>query len=368
MNSDSLRRGFSLVESPAVSTREREAFTLVELLVVIAIIGILVALLLPAIQAAREAARRTQCVNNLKQLGLAAHNYIATKNGFLPGGLFQEVKTPGGQQGETFFVHLLPYMEEQAVYDKWDFTSRRNNSCTPGSSSPCSPDSPAGSLIQSLLCPSDNPAEKVCFFQNPVNSGGYNMAFPGYYGVTSYAGNHGTKSYFALDTSSGPAATDDGMFTTYGPSGVCYPPGGATNCKKYDQGIGLKTVTDGTSKTVLFGERYNEDPIFDAMNPTDRSGLLIHQWALWGWTGSLKGTGHATRSGWLEINRKTPESCRGGGGFTCQDERLTTWGSGHPGGANFIMSDGSAQFFEENMSVITLQAISTRNKAENTPN
>src|SRR5437763_14424728 len=99
----------------------RRGFTLVELLVVIAIIGVLVALLLPAIQAAREAARRTQCGNNLKQLGLALHNYISAKKDVLPGGYFQEFKTPGGYQGESFFVRLLPYLEEQAIYDRWDF-------------------------------------------------------------------------------------------------------------------------------------------------------------------------------------------------------------------------------------------------------
>src|SRR5213083_2700232 len=101
------------------SSRNR-AFTLVELLVVIAIIGILVALLLPAIQAAREAARRAQCTSQLKQLGLALHNYISAKKDTLPAGLYTETKTgASGNQGDTFFVRLLPYLEEQATYDRW---------------------------------------------------------------------------------------------------------------------------------------------------------------------------------------------------------------------------------------------------------
>ena len=96
--------------------RARRGFTLVELLVVIAIIGILVALLLPAVQAAREAARRTQCTNNLKQLGLAVHNYENTNKELPPGGL-----TPtGGSYGHSWWVRILPYIEQGNVYDKFD--------------------------------------------------------------------------------------------------------------------------------------------------------------------------------------------------------------------------------------------------------
>src|SRR5438046_1366420 len=108
----------------------KRGFTLVELLVVIAIIGILVALLLPAIQSAREAARRAQDMNNMKQLGLAPHNYLSAKKDVLPGGVFQEFKTPGGYQGESFFVYLMPYMENQIIYDRWDKVNRANNSAT----------------------------------------------------------------------------------------------------------------------------------------------------------------------------------------------------------------------------------------------
>src|SRR4051812_27995826 len=116
------RRGVESPEATPMTLRSRRirGFTLVELLVVIAIIGILVALLLPAIQAAREAARRAQCTSQLKQLGLALHNYISAKKDALPAGFNLAAN---GKEGESFFVRLLPYMEEQAIYDRWDFAT-----------------------------------------------------------------------------------------------------------------------------------------------------------------------------------------------------------------------------------------------------
>jgi prepilin-type N-terminal cleavage/methylation domain-containing protein len=346
-------------------SRQR-GFTLVELLVVIAIIGILVALLLPAIQAAREAARRTQCVSNLKQLGLAAHNYMSSKKDVLPGGMFQDSKAPF--QGETFFVYLLPYMEEQALFDQWDFTNRTNNSCSAGGS-PCNPNSPAGALINTIICPSDNPAEKVCFFNTPNSAAG--MAFRGYYGVTSYAGNHGTKNYYPEVSPTGPQSRDDGMFYIWAPpgatSGVCYTRPGTTPCVRHDKGVALKTVIDGTSKTLMFGEKYNEDPNFDAIPSSYRHGMLIHQFSLWGWTGGFRGTAHVTRSSgdFLQvINRQAPPSCASAGGYECQDERLMTWGSGHPTGVNMVLADGSSRFVTNSISPAMLTALSTRNGGE----
>ena len=115
-------RGFTLVELPAVSTRKRKAFTLVELLVVIAIIGILVALLLPAIQAAREAARRNQCKNHLKQLALAALLHEDTHK-FLPSGGWKDDYTAdanmgyGARQPGSWYFNVLAYTEEGSVHD-----------------------------------------------------------------------------------------------------------------------------------------------------------------------------------------------------------------------------------------------------------
>jgi prepilin-type N-terminal cleavage/methylation domain-containing protein/prepilin-type processing-associated H-X9-DG protein len=353
----------------SMKPKKSRGFTLVELLVVIAIIGILVALLLPAIQAAREAARRAQCTNHLKQLGLALQNYMSAKKDVLPGGMSQQHDTDlpahskgmGSYQGETFFVYLMPYMEEQAVYDNWKFTDRGKNSLTDTS--------PAAQLIPTLLCPSDNPAEKVVNIPASTQSG---AAFGGFYSITSYAGNGGTKNYYPTTTGCGAGAMDDGTFAIWAvaPStaGVCYVRPAPAPCYRHTRGITLKSVTDGTSKTILGGEKYNYDQIFDD-KLTSFSGLRIHQWSIWGWTGGFKGIGHVTRSGGDVpiINRQCPGSCATAPDVCCQDDRLKTWGSGHPGGANFVMTDGSTQFLTDSINPTTLTALSTRAGGEIPP-
>ena len=108
------------------SLRRRRAFTLVELLVVIAIIGVLVALLLPAVQSAREAARRSQCANNLKQLGLGAQNFHDTRHFLPPSRVDNFNPTPDTFDGVTWAVIILPFIEQQNYYDQWDVTRAYN--------------------------------------------------------------------------------------------------------------------------------------------------------------------------------------------------------------------------------------------------
>ena len=134
----------------------RRGLTLVELLVVIAVIGILVALLLPAVQAARESARRTHCANNLKQLAVAAHNYHDTRGSIPPA--FILVPTPSGSfaGGTTLWVELFPYLEEQNLQWAWDYSDYRNN--LRGGRNATS-----AHVIEVLLCPShprlENPVD-----------------------------------------------------------------------------------------------------------------------------------------------------------------------------------------------------------------
>jgi prepilin-type N-terminal cleavage/methylation domain-containing protein len=138
----------------SLSPIRRSAFTLVELLVVIAIIGILVALLLPAVQAAREAARRTQCSNNSKQIGIGMHNYHDTFKIFPPAGMLRAVNYNGGFPqnagmtglGLTWGAHLMPFIEQGTLYDKINFTVDWQDAANAGI---------WGANIPAYRCPSD---------------------------------------------------------------------------------------------------------------------------------------------------------------------------------------------------------------------
>ena len=148
----------------------RRAFTLVELLVVIAIIGVLVALLLPAVQAARESARRTQCTNHLRQLALAAQTFHDGNRAFPPG--VHQLRFPSAPQfrGVSLFVKLLPQLEQANLAQGWDEVDPLNN--TLGGTN-----AKTAQKLKMLLCPSD------FLPQNPIPSG------TTFYALTSYAGN-----------------------------------------------------------------------------------------------------------------------------------------------------------------------------------
>ena len=158
-----------------------------------AIMGTLAALMLPAIQSARESGRRAQCQNNLRQLGVAATNFETAQKGFPPGLQQSFFALAPVYRGSPLFVHLLPQLEETSRRQDWDFDDPQNNSV--GGLKPRT-----ATVLSVLVCPSD------LVDNNPVQFG------DPYYGLTSYGGNGGSRSYIAT------SSTADGIFHTTGPA------------------------------------------------------------------------------------------------------------------------------------------------------
>jgi prepilin-type N-terminal cleavage/methylation domain-containing protein len=328
-------------------------FTLVELLVVIAIIGILVALLLPAVQAAREAARRTQCLNNIKQLSLAALNHHDTRKSFPIG---MKMKQGLSLTESTFLIELLPYVEQDALHSQWNFTSPATNATNNVATSR------AATLIPGFVCPSDQ------FASNPYLMSGSPQAFPGttasgaapgYYSGTSYAGNYGEGSYY----------TQYSQFAIK-PNGIFFITGTDTTLKTglhslavshYDLSpIKMRMITDGSSNTLLVGEKFHEDEFFDTWTAAN-SGMKMHQVSAWAWAGGMKGAAHLFCSSRTGINQSTRDFTASRDNIQAQDRRFNAWGSGHPGVSGFAMCDGSATFILEDINQITLANLSVRN-------
>jgi prepilin-type N-terminal cleavage/methylation domain-containing protein/prepilin-type processing-associated H-X9-DG protein len=308
-------------------TRRRgQGFTLVELLVVIAIIGILIALLLPAVQAAREAARRVQCNNHLKQIGLAVHNYHDTHRVFPFGA--------GGTGNKYSAISLLlPFMEQTTLHDKINFSLPYTDPAN---------DSARLTEIPMLRCPSDLP--------NPLPATG---------GATNYMANKG--SGIVWNTATGPNAT------LPPPNGVFF----------MQSAIRFRDITDGTSNTAAFSERILADgsngivsPVADVFfhpgSPTTADEAvqmcdalditnLANQFPLF--MGSPWIDGQHT---YLHTDGPNSRSC----GFFLVLRANMPPSSRHPGGVNMLLSDGSVRFVSETIELATWRALGTRDGGE----
>ena len=327
----------------------RRGFTLVELLVVIAIIGILIGLLLPAVQQVREAARRTQCANNIRQLAIASHNYESAFGEFPPG-LEQEfisASQNSGFQGHSAFYYLLPFMEQDNLFNTFDRdVPRANRAFTVDAGL-------AGTPVATLLCPSDLlPSAPI-----PYPSTGTPEE---YYGGTSYRLNGGQRPIFST------SSTNDGMFMATGPNArkAATAPDGVE--------VTMGQIRDGSSNTVLFGEFYHFDPNFDTFTDAGwTSGSKIVGWSRWYPAGGDVGLANIMGGAFAPINYRIPWAHGEAGApgsrgawFIFQEQRLSSFGSGHPAGCNLAYGDGSTHFIAETISQNVLRQRCQRNDGE----
>ena len=331
--------------TPSIHRPGRGAFTLTELLVVIALVGILLGLMLPAVQGAREAGRRVQCMNQLHQLGIAASAHVSEAGQFPPGISQRFFNASVTYRGIPLFVYLLPFMEGRSLVAHWQYGDPMLNAVQGNNSN-------TAAIVPNLICPSDVIA------QNPIVFAGHGWT----YALSSYGGNGGTRSYFPS------SATVDGVFHTTGP---------ASEPAANQAAVRPENITDGLSHTLLFGERSHQDPNYKSFNAAGW-GELLDQWGWWAASTDRKMIGHVTMSGFVPINFQLPFSYSQRAGqnppadtyaqfqATWVDMRICAFGSCHPGGANFCFADGSGQFLASATDLGTLRALCTRAKSDNT--
>jgi prepilin-type N-terminal cleavage/methylation domain-containing protein/prepilin-type processing-associated H-X9-DG protein len=338
---DSKRRGLLLVERPSLSARKRAAFTLVELLVVIAIIGILVALLLPAIQAAREAARRSTCQNNLHQIGVALQSFHSARKVFPYGandGDCENGTPPREMMG--WRIQILPYLENQPLYDQLVPIAKasKGTACTKPEQRPWDLTPLQQTAVPEFMCPSDG---------GPTVRGVMDTWFgPEYAAVANYFGNAGPVASGPSDWGAPYVCghcvghfnclCDDGNNAGPNKRGFFHGhnPGGPGMLDLYANKISTNKVPDGTSMTIHVGETHWVDP------ESNRSGCFgnMHWMTTWGVSSVVWG-----------INDDYMAKL----GLTPQEHADLNYLVGcnfrslHPGGAHFLFVDGSVQFLTD---------------------
>jgi len=330
----------------------RRGFTLIELLVVIAIIGVLIALLLPAVQAAREAARRSQCVNNLKQIGIAMHNYHDVQGSFPMGWStypsWDRTCNSANSHNQTMFTSILPAMEQSTIWNAINFSFPAGSGggalylgVLPGPVQGTA----FSAKINNYICPSDFKKPEI-----PINpAGGVNNA----YSQSSYAGNAGTYDIFRWWY---------GCYTAGAPSNWIDPTGvfGVDFVNK------VADLRDGSSNTIMVGEtaRFKND-LDNNFNEYNRGA----------WFGSSLGSG-VTRPQVLaltgpKINANpvipdVPATSYNTDFYNPIFQNMGQFGfrSQHPGGANFLFGDGSVKFLKDTINLTTFRSIGTASMGE----
>jgi prepilin-type N-terminal cleavage/methylation domain-containing protein len=324
-----------------ILARRRSAFTLVELLVVIAIIGILVALLLPAVQAAREAARRTQCGNNLKQLGLAVHNYHDTYKTLPPGGMNcpNHPVTPcngwdldPGPWMTTWSICILPFMEQQPLFDKYD--AKRHNMD--------SVNLPVlQTFLETYLCPSDLNTQRLEEpSSGPANGLNVRLA-PGSYAAVSGVADVRGGPHWDEDTNRNPLWRGAMHVVVQRNSG---------------RNIGLERladIIDGTSNTLLIGEYHTK---------TTNRRRRFWGYAYSGYNQSGIHLGSPTTFGFPDFDLCDAAPPTGAGAHNNDCKRA--FASFHPGGVQFALADASVRFVPKTIDFNLLVGSATIQRSE----
>ena len=316
---------------------KNKGFTLVELLVVIAIIGILIGMLLPAVQQVREAARRTQCLNNMKQIGLACHNFASANQRFPPGANWSKSTDPQRNvsiiaEGEriSWAIFLLPYIEQANLHD--GFQAATSNWSTDFEVAIRPDGTPwAASVVPFLVCPSDAAPE-----------GDFN---PDYTPTAVLAaGPFGKSNYVAL-AGAGDSETSADMKVLNRP---------ATSQLWGVFGLNSKTTFgelagDGTSNIIMFGER--------ATRTNEQSGATntrAGQGAIWSAvTNSNSNYQGGPAKDWMFFGHMSSHNVANWSINGAETPRGIS-SSFHTGGANVALGDGSVRFVDENLNIQTL--------------
>lgn len=320
------------------SALARKGFTLVELLVVIAIIGILIGLLLPAVQSVREAARRMQCSNNMKQMALACHNYATLfKERFPPhcdmikrGGPFE------GYYGNGLFAFLLPYIEQQALHDSIDFETGdlQHFAKTP------KPEY-LTTVVNTYVCPSWDRDLVVTDVPNAWNYGAC-LNYQGVHGACRYSGEKNSQT------------NEQYPISDKGPAGEAWGeiPNNGIFC--WGKAVAMSQISDGTSNTLLLGEWCYIDPSSSSAQNAKMG--LCHAW--------IFGSNQS-----YVLYASKPFQNYGINAKNCSYElgvpyNHLPFSSRHPSGASFAYADGSCTFLPDSTTLEVLKNLATRNGAE----